>query len=124
MVDRLWFLIPELIVLAGAIVCAIGGLSNIAALRKRIGFIACVFLAAACISIPWVYTPEHIANSSALFPSLGKYVKFFAALIGILLVMTTGGLMDRKYEHAIAAGKDRFDALRAMFRRISRFDFC
>jgi NADH-quinone oxidoreductase subunit N len=112
MADRLWFLIPEFILLTGAVVCAIGGLSTIAAFRRRIGFVACAFLAAACISIPWVYTPEHIIDSTALFPALGKYVKFFVALIGILLVMTSGGLMDRQYEKAIATGKDRFNALR------------
>ena len=112
MADRLWFLIPELILLSGAVICAIGGLSTFAAFRRRIGFVACAFLAAACISIPWIYTPEHIADSTALYPALGKYVKFFAALIGILLVMTSGGLMDRHYEQAIATGKDRFNALR------------
>jgi NADH-quinone oxidoreductase subunit N len=112
MADRLWFLIPELILLTGAVVCAIGGLSKVAAIRRRIGCIACVFLAAACCVIPWIYTPDHVAQATALFPALGKYVKFFAAFIGILLVMTSGGLMDRHYEQAIASGKDRFNALR------------
>lgn len=112
MADRLWFLIPEFILLAGAVVCAIGGLSNVAFIRRRIGFVACVFLFAACISIPWVYTSEHVMQSDALFPLLGKYVKFFAACIGILLVMTSGGLMDRAYEKAIEKGKDTFNALR------------
>ena len=112
MADRLWFLIPELILLAGAVVCAIGGLSNMAALRRRIGFVAALFLASACVVTPWIYTPEHVAQSTALFPSIGNYVKFFVPLIGILLVMTSGGLMDRSYEHAIAKGKDRFNPLR------------
>ena len=112
MADRLWFLIPELIVLVGAVVCAIGGLSNGAAIRRRIGFIACGFLVAACIAVPFVYTPERIATADTLLPYVGKYIKFFAALIGILLVMSAGGLMDRKYEHAIKKGKATFSALR------------
>ena len=112
MADRLWFLIPELILLAGAITCAIGGLANTAAIRRGVGFIACAFLAAACIAIPFVYSADHIATSDTLLPNMGKYVKFFSALIGILLVMTSGGLMDRKYEHAIAKGKASFSALR------------
>ncbi|MFT4592725.1 MAG: NADH-quinone oxidoreductase subunit N [Phycisphaerales bacterium] len=113
MADTLWFLIPELILLTGTVVCAIGGLSKKAAIRRNIGFIACVFLAASCISVPLVYTSEHVVSSDSLMPNLGGYVKFFAALIGILLVMTSGGLMDRKYEHAIASGKDTFDTLRS-----------
>ncbi len=112
MVDRLWFLIPELILLSGAVVCAIGGLSNAAAIRRRVGFIASIFLIAACVSIPFVYSQIHVVDSSSLYPWLGKYVKFTVGIIGILLVMTSGGLMDRKYEHAIASGKDRFNALR------------
>jgi NADH-quinone oxidoreductase subunit N len=112
MADRLWFLIPEFILLTGAVVCAIGGLSTTAAIRRRVGFIACGFLAAACIAVPFVYTPERVASADSLLPNLGKYVKFFAAIIGILLVMSAGGLMDRKYEHAIAKGKASFSALR------------
>ena len=113
MTDRLWFLIPEFILLAGAVVCAIGGLSNLAAIRRKVGFVACAFLAASCIAVPFVYEPTRVAESPALLPHVGGYVKFFAALIGILLVMTSGGLMDRKYEHAIASGKDTFDTLRS-----------
>ena len=112
MADRLWFLIPELILLAGVVVCAIGGLSNVAAIRRKVGFIASAFLAATCIAVPFIYKPAHVAESTALLPHLGGYVKFFVALIGILLVMTSGGLMDRKYEHAIASGKDTFNTLR------------
>ena len=112
MADRLWFLIPELILLAGAVVCAIGGLSNVAALRRRIGFVASLFLVAACVVTPWIYTAERVAFSTALYPTIGYYIKFFVPLIGILLVMTSGGLIDRRYEHAIAKGKDRFHALR------------
>lgn len=112
MADRLWFLIPELIVLSGAVVCAIAGLSNRAGIRRNVGFIACAFLAMACIAVPFIYTPEKIATSDSLLPHLGKYIKFFVALVGILLVMSAGGLMDRKYEHAIAKGKATFSALR------------
>ena len=57
MADRLWFLIPEFILLAGAVVCVISGLSSTAAIRRRVGFIACAFLAAAAIAIPCVYAP-------------------------------------------------------------------
>ncbi|MDP7005373.1 MAG: NADH-quinone oxidoreductase subunit N [Phycisphaerales bacterium] len=112
MADRLWFLIPEFILLAGAIVCAISGLSKISAVRRRIGFITCAFLLAAAISIPFIYTPDIVSSSDSVMPYLGKYIKLFVALIGILLVMSAGGLIDRKYEHDIAKGKDSFNALR------------
>ncbi len=112
MADRLWFLIPEFILLTGAVVCVISGLSSTAAIRRRVGFIACAFLAAAAIAIPCVYAPEHVVDADSMLPLLGKYIKMSVALVGILLVMTAGGMMDRDYEHAIAKGKDRFNALR------------
>lgn len=112
MADRLWFLIPEFILLAGAVVCVISGLASTAAIRRRVGLIACAFLAAAAIAIPYVYAPEHVVDSDSMLPLLGKYIKMSVALVGILLVMTAGGMMDRDYEHAIAKGKDRFNALR------------
>ena len=112
MADRLWLLTPELILLVGAVVCAIGGLFEAAAIRRRVGFIACGFLAAACIAIPSVYTSERIAATDTLLPHIGPYIKFFTASIGILLVMATGGLMDRKYEHAIAKGNAAHSPLR------------
>ena len=111
MADRLWFLIPEFILLGGAIICAISGLSTLTVIRRRVGFIAALFLLASCVVTPWIYSSANIELSTSLFPSIGGYVKFFVGLIGILLVMTTGGLVDRTYEHAVATGKARFNAL-------------
>ena len=86
--------------------------TSTAAIRRRVGFIACAFLAAAAIAIPCVYAPEHVVDADSMLPLLGKYIKMSVALVGILLVMTAGGMLDRDYEHAIAKGKDRFNTLR------------
>ena len=48
-----------------------------------------------------------------MLPELGYYVKIMVAFVGLLLIATMGGLIDRGYERDIGAGKDRFDALRA-----------
>ena len=113
MVDRLWFLIPEFILLAGAMVCALGGISNIAAIRRRVGFIASIFLVIAFVSVPYVYGQSDRVHEEAMLPELGYYVKMMVAFVGLLLIATMGGLIDRGYERDIGAGKDRFDALRA-----------
>ncbi|HJN71966.1 MAG TPA: NADH-quinone oxidoreductase subunit N [Phycisphaerales bacterium] len=111
--DRLWFLIPEFILLAGAMVCAIGGISTFALIRKRVGFIASIFLVIALFSVPYVYGQTDYTHPETMLPGLGKYIKMMAAFVGLLLVATSGGLIDRGYERAIGAGKDRFDPLRA-----------
>lgn len=113
MADRLWFLIPEFILLAGAMVCALGGISKFPAIRRRMGFIASIFLVIACIAVPVVYGQQDRAHEETMLPELGFYVKIMVTFVGLLLVATAGGLIDRGYERAIGAGKDRFDALRA-----------
>jgi len=113
MVNRLLLLTPEFILLIGAVVCVIAGLSNLAAIRRRVGFIACGFLLLSAVSVPFVYSSNAVETSDALFPHLGAYVKFFTAFISIILVMAAGGLIDRNYEHAVAKGKDRFHAIRS-----------
>ena len=112
MADRLWYLIPEFILLAGSMVCAISGLSAFAAIRRRIGFIASVFLLIALFVVPFVYGQGERTHDETMLPELGFYVKMIVAFVGLLLVATAGGLIDRGYERAIGAGKDRFDTLR------------
>jgi NADH-quinone oxidoreductase subunit N len=113
MADRLWFLIPEFILLAGAMVCAIGGISSLAAIRRRTGFIACTFLLIALITVPFVYGQSDRSHEETMLPELGMYIKAMVAFVGLLLVATMGGLIDGGYERAIGAGKDRFDAMRS-----------
>ncbi|MBC8523719.1 NADH-quinone oxidoreductase subunit N [PVC group bacterium] len=110
--DRLWFLIPEFILLAGSMVCAIGGLSKFSAIRRRIGFVASIFLVIALVSVPCVYGQIDRSHDEAMLPELGFYVKMMVAFVGLLLVASAGGFIDRGYERAISAGKDRFDPLR------------
>lgn len=112
MADRLWYLIPEFILLAGSMVCAISGLSAFAAIRRRIGFIASVFLVIALLVVPFVYGQGERTHDETMLPELGFYIKMIVAFVGLLLVATAGGLVDRGYERSIGAGKDRFDALR------------
>jgi len=112
MSDRLWFLIPEFILLTGSMVCAMGGLSRFAAIRRRIGLIASVFLILALVAVPWLYGQSDRIHERTMLPELGFYVKMMVAFVGLLLVASAGGLIDRGYEKAIGTGKDRFDAMR------------
>lgn len=112
MIEKLWLLIPEILLFGGVIVVSIMGLSPLKNLRDMVPFVVMVFLAAAFVSVPMVYSPERVAQAELIMPMLGQYVKMLVCGIGILLVMLKVGLIDRRYEKLVGAGLTMFDPMR------------
>lgn len=114
MVDKLYLLIPEMIVFAGAVLASVVGLSKRKVMRDATAVIAVVALLAALIVTPIIYNNEdRIVAADLLLGHLGEYVKMVVCGIGILLVMVNAGLADRKLEREIAAGRAPFDPISA-----------
>lgn len=111
--EKLWFIIPELILLAGAIVVSVLGLSPRRAIRDVLPVIACAALGGAMIVTPFLYSPERIADADLLMPYLGRYIKVIVCAVGILLTMVTVGLVDRRLEADVASSRMSFDPIRA-----------
>ncbi len=116
MTERLWFLIPELVVLAGAVSCAILGVSRSVAVRRLLPIAAFITLIVAFLAASYVYSPASmeaaVGPGAVPLPWLGRTVIPMVVIVGILLVMVQAGLVDRSYESKIAAGHTRFDPLR------------
>ena len=80
MVEKLWFLIPEMVLFAGVVATFIIGLSRDRRMRDALPMVTCVFLAAAFAITPWVYGGEHGQRllsqnpNIMLMPMLGRYV--------------------------------------------------
>ncbi|MFK7958999.1 MAG: NADH-quinone oxidoreductase subunit N [Phycisphaerales bacterium] len=115
MAEKLWLLIPELILFAGAVTAAVMGLSRERRVRDLLSPTVIGFLVVAGISVPIVHGSERgVEWSSALIsPGLAGYVKLLTCFVGILLVMLGTGSVDRKMEADVAAGRVAFDPLRA-----------
>lgn len=115
MVEKLWFLIPELILFGGAVVLAIVGLSPQRSLRAALPAITIGFLLVAMIATPIVHAPDHMARmaDSVLMPGLAKYVKLIVCVVGIVLTMVSTGVVDRRLEADFDAGRLPFDPIRA-----------
>jgi len=121
--DKLWFLIPEMVMFAGVAVLFILGLSPSRRVRDLLPWITCGVLAVAALLVPWVYDGahgqeifnRHLADGSSLMlmPVLGKYVKIVVCVMGMLLALLTVGLVDRRLEAAVESGRLRFDPIRA-----------
>ncbi len=113
MVEKLWFLIPEMIVFGGAVLVSVLGLSKRKVIRDALPIVAGGSLLAALIVTPMLYDAEHVAAANLLMGNLGLYVKVVVCGIGILLVMMNTGLIDRRLESAVAAGRAKFDPISA-----------
>jgi len=113
MTARIWFIIPELVLFAGVCVVAVMGLSHSRRMRDALPLVTCLFLAIAAIATPALYDAEHLAAAPSLMPLLGKYVKVVVCIVGMILAMVSTGLVDRRMEAAVDAGRLPFDPIRA-----------
>lgn len=116
---KLWFIVPEMALFAGVVAAFIMGLSASKRVRDLLPLITALFLAMAFALTLLVYEGDRgtrlLAENPDLLvmPMVGKYVKLIVCLLGIILSMLTVGLIDRRLESAVAAGRVAFDPLRA-----------
>ena len=119
MLNKLWFLLPEMAVFVGVIVVFIMGLSRTKKVRDMLPLMTCVFLGLAFALTPFVYEGSQGQRILAdnpdilLMPLIGKFVKMTVCGVGIVLAMMSVGAIDRRLEHAVATGRIAFDPIRA-----------
>ena len=118
MVQKLWFLLPEMAIFVGVVVVFIMGLSPSKRVRDLLPLMTSVFLGLGFALTPLVYDSEFgrrlLENHDFLImPMLGKYVKMVVCLMGIVLAMVSVGMIDRRMEAAVASGRIAFDPMRA-----------
>jgi len=107
MVDKLQYLVPEIILFAATVMVMLVGLSPKSSLRSLIGVISIGALFAAMIAA--FFTP--VAESSAL-PHIMPYAKVLIAGVGILLMLLMAGTVDREFE-ADVSKRGVFDAIKS-----------
>jgi NADH-quinone oxidoreductase subunit N len=119
MADKLWFLLPEVAMLLGVCIVVVLGLSSSRRTRDLLPWITCGFLCLALVLTVFVYGGDRrrailAANPSLmLMPMLGQYVKIVVCAMGVGLTLLTVGMIDRRFESAVEAGRVRFDPIRA-----------
>ena len=88
MLDKVWFILPEIWLFFGAVVVSMMGLSRRKLMRDAVPFVVCFFLAAAMAAIPWIYGDKvRLARADLLMPELGPYIKMIVCGVGIVLAM-------------------------------------
>ena len=113
MSNHLWFLIPEAILMVGVVITAITGLMRSVSIRQSTPAVAAVFVIASGVASVFVFSPEHLDTTTFLMPALGRWVGVITSAVGLVLILNSVGQVDRRLEKAVAAGRLRFDPLRA-----------
>ena len=113
MLDKVWFILPEIWLFLGAVIVSVMGLSRAKLLRDAVPFLVCFFLAVAMAAVPLIYSDSvRLAKADLLMPALGPYIKMTVCGVGIVLSMLSVGLIDRALEDALKSGRARFDPIR------------
>ncbi len=108
MSERLAYLSPEIILFIGTCLVMVLGVSPRVELRKLCAFVAGISLFLAGV------TGAGLGDMpTSPFPALVPYAKGMVGLVGVLILLLLSGTVDRELESRVAAGKEKFDALKA-----------
>ena len=111
-VERLGSLTPQMFVFAGSVVVSVTGLSPSRTLRNATPLLAGLSLVLALVAQIQGWG-GHV-TTGLLLPSMGLYANGLTLLMGIGLVALATGLIDRRYEDAVARGVTQFDPIRVV----------
>ncbi|HHN77842.1 MAG TPA: hypothetical protein ENK11_04085, partial [Phycisphaerales bacterium] len=107
MTEKLALVWPEIWLFITTCVVMVVGLSPDMRVRRLCGWISGIgILVAIGAAVP-------VEHPGGLFPAITPYAKGMIGVVGLLLLPLLAGTVDRDLDAAIAAGKARFDALRA-----------
>ncbi len=107
-IEKLQFVIPELVMFVGTCVVMMLGLSKNVTVRKACRPATILTLAVAGLVAAFA-SPS---MESSLLPNLSGFIKVLTAIVGIMLALLMSGVVDRDYEDAVSKGRV-FDAIRS-----------
>jgi len=107
-VDKLAYLVPEMILFAGTCVVMMLGLSKSVAVRRATAGASILTLVAAGIAA--ALGPSAMPGS--MLPNIMVFSKVMIAVVGALILLTFAGTIDREFEDSVRRGRP-FDPIRA-----------
>jgi NADH:ubiquinone oxidoreductase subunit 2 (subunit N) len=110
--ERLGALTPEIIVFCGAVVVSVTGLSRSRRIRAATPLLAGLALVLALVALARQWGGQVLEG--VLLPQMGDYVRGLILLMGVGFVAIATGLVDRRFEEAVARGVAVFDPIRVV----------
>ncbi|MFM1935262.1 MAG: hypothetical protein RI990_221, partial [Planctomycetota bacterium] len=105
---------PEIVLFAGAVLCAVLGLSKSATIRATVPWVSLAALAATFVAMLRTWTPEAAAAAELPMPMLGKWVIALLCIVGAGHVLACMGSVDRDVEREVSTGRAAFDPVRVI----------
>jgi NADH-quinone oxidoreductase subunit N len=110
--ERIASLVPEMIVFGGSVVVSVTGLSPRRSVRAATPFLSVLTLIAALVALTKGWGGSTTAG--LLMPGVGPFARGLILLMGVGGAALAAGLVDRRYEEAIARGVTPFDPIRVV----------
>jgi NADH-quinone oxidoreductase subunit N len=114
MINQLTLILPEIVLIVGAVFVTVLGVSRSKVWRDSVPAITVVLLLAACALAHVVSTDDRLSLAPLILPGLGLYAKTLLLIGSAALVLLGFGLIDRRLEQAFASGRAAFDPIRVM----------
>ena len=110
--ERIGALVPEMIVFGGSVVVSVTGLSPKRSVRAATPFLSVLTLVAALVALTKGWGGSTTAG--LLLPGVGPFARGLILLMGVGGAALAAGLVDRRYEEAVARGAAAFDPIRVV----------
>ncbi len=107
MVEKLRYLVPEVILFVATVVVMVMALSKSFSIRRLTGPVTAASLVIAAIVSTFVP-----ASPTSLLPNLMPFAKTVICAVGVLLCLLASGTVDREYEDSVSRGGS-FDPIRS-----------
>ncbi len=116
MIERLSMMYPEIALFVTTCIVMVLGLSRTLAVRKMTAVVAGAgVLVAGLLAVSTTPSGDAVTGAvgQTFLPGLVPYAKVVIAAVGLLMLLTLAGTVDRGEESRIAAGQRAFDPLRS-----------
>src|SRR5262245_44229335 len=114
MLPKIVLILPEILLVVGAVVTTVFGLARRKVIRDAVPGVATAFIIGAIVLVQLVTTDARLTEAGLVMPGLANYGRMLILFVAAALLMLSVGLVDRKLEHAFTTGRARFDAMRVM----------
>ncbi|MDZ4829658.1 MAG: NADH-quinone oxidoreductase subunit N [Phycisphaerae bacterium] len=114
MLPKIVLILPEILLVVGAVIVTVLGLSRRKVVRDAVPAVTLALLVGALAVTHYVTNDSRLAAADLLMPGLAVYGKSLILIVAMGLVLLSVGLVDRKLEAAFSTGRASFDAIRVI----------
>ncbi|MFO0828463.1 MAG: NADH-quinone oxidoreductase subunit N [Phycisphaerales bacterium] len=114
MLPKIVLILPEILLVVGAVFVTVLGLSRSKALRDSVTLATVILLLGALGLTHLVTDDARLGLAGLILPGLAGFGKSMILIVAAALALLHAGMVDRRLEHAFAAGRASFEPIRVI----------